>query len=148
MRILVLTALPALLATTTAAAETADSASPPTGQLVDKVVEMTNHFFDQHVELLTYDMLHLRVDAEHRAAKIAIGGGDRRLLKLRVAGNVEVVEGTARIQSRVAFAVAGKQLAVRLPNIDVGPSTYPHRFGGDRYERGVEVRLPLLRRSF
>jgi hypothetical protein len=126
-----------LLMTTTARADDA----PPTGKIVDKVVAMTNQFFDQHVDLLTYDFLHLRVDAEHRAAKIAVGGGDARLLQLRVAGNVEVVDGTARIKSRVAFGIAGKRMDLRLPNVDVAPASY-------RGERGVEVRLPLLRRSF
>lgn len=119
----------------------ADDAPPATGKLVDKVVAMTNQFFDQHVDLLTYDLLQLRVDAEQRAAKIAIGGGDQRLLELRVAGDVEVVDGTAHIHSRVSFALAGRKLDLRLPNVDVAAASY-------RGERGVEVRLPLVRRSF
>ncbi|HEY5948147.1 MAG TPA: hypothetical protein VIV40_21775 [Kofleriaceae bacterium] len=134
MRYLLLLAL----LTNTAAA---DDAAPETGKIVDKVVAMTNEFFDKHVDLLTHDMLRLRVDAGQRAAKIAIGGGDRRVLKLRVAGDVEVVDGTARIHSRVAFAIGGKQLDVRLPNVDVAAASY-------RGERGVEVRLPLVQRSF
>ena len=113
----------------------------PTGKMVDKVVAMTNQFFDQHVDLLTHDMLQLRVDAEQRAAKIAVGGGDARVVKLRVSGNVEVVDGTARIHSRVAFGIGGKQIDLRLPNVDVAPASY-------RGERGVEVRLPLMRGSF
>jgi hypothetical protein len=132
-----------LLAVLTRVAHADDAAVPDnaTGKVVDRVVEMTNQFFANHVDMLSHDMLHLRVDAEQRSAKIAIGGGDTRLVKLRVAGNVEVVDGTARIESRVAFAIAGKQMNVRLPNIDVAPASY-------RGERGVEVRLPLLRRSF
>ena len=118
-----------------------DDVPPATGKLVDKVVEMTNQFLAQHVDFLSHDMLQLRVDAEQRAATIAIGGGDSHVLKLRVAGDVEVVDGTARIRSRLAFAIAGKQVNVRLPNVDVAPASY-------RGERGVEVRLPLLRRSF
>jgi hypothetical protein len=135
MRYLVLLAL----LTNTAVAD--DAPPPAMGKMVDKVVALTNDFFDQHVDLLTYDMLHLRVDAEHRAAKIAIGGGDRRVVKLRVAGDVEVVDGTARIHSRLALGLGGKQLDVRLPNVDVAPASY-------HGERGVEVRLPLLRRAF
>jgi hypothetical protein len=119
----------------------ADDAPPQTGKMVDKVVAMTNQFFDQHVDLLTHDMLQLRVDAEQRAAKIAVGGGDKRVVRLRVAGNVEVVDGTARIHSHVAFGIAGKQIDLRLPNVDVAATSY-------RGERGVEVRLPLVRRSF
>jgi hypothetical protein len=119
----------------------ADDAPPATGKVVDKVVAMTNQFFDQHVDLLTYDLVHLRVDAEQRAAKIAVGGGDARVVQLRVAGDVEVVDGTARIHSRVAFAIAGKQIDLRLPNVDVAPASY-------RGERGVEVRLPLVRHAF
>jgi hypothetical protein len=130
---------------------TRTAAADPPPKLVDKVVELTNDFFDRHVDLLTYDMLKLRVDAEHRAAKIEVGGGSPRVAKLRVASNVEVVDGTARIKSRVALALGGQQLDLRLPSVDVAPSTYPHRFSGerdDRFERGVELRLPLLRRSF
>ena len=129
-----------LLALMTATAH-ADDPPPATGKMVDKVVAMTNQFLDQHVDLLTYDLLHVRVDAEHRAAKIAVGGGDKRLVKLRVAGDVEVVDGTARIHSRLAFGIGGKQIDLRLPNVDVAATSY-------RGERGVEVRLPLVRRSF
>jgi hypothetical protein len=129
-----------LLALMTATAR-ADDPPPATGKMVDKVVAMTNQFLDQHVDLLTYDLLHVRVDAEHRAAKIAVGGGDKRVVKLRVAGDVEVVDGTARIHSRLAFGIAGKQIDLRLPNVDVAATSY-------RGERGVEVRLPLVRGSF
>ena len=129
-----------ILALMTATAH-ADDAPPATGKMVDKVVAMTNQFLDQHVDLLTYDLLHVRVDAEHRAAKIAVGGGDKRVVKLRVAGDVEVVDGTARIHSRLAFGIGGKQIDLRLPNVDVAATSY-------RGERGVEVRLPLVRRSF
>ena len=137
MRYLLLIAL----LTTAAHADDAPPPRPVTGKMVDKVVEMTNQFFDQHVDLLTHDMLYLRVDAGHRAAKIAVGGGDARLMKLRLAGNVEVVDGTARIHSRLALGLGGRQLDLRLPNVDVAAASY-------RGERGVEVRLPLLRRSF
>ena len=123
------------------ATASADDAPPATGKLVDKVVDATNRFFDQHVDLLTLDTLHVRVDAHRRAAKIAVGGGDRRVLKLRVNGDVQVVDGTAQIKPRLAFAIGGKQIDVRLPNVDVAAASY-------RGERGVEVRLPLLRRAF
>jgi hypothetical protein len=144
MRCFVLLAtLASLTLATTAHADDDDAAAgdAATGKIVGKVVEMTNQFFDRHVDLLSLEMVQLRVDAEQRRAKIALGGGDRRLLKLRVAGDVEVVDGTARIHSRVAFAIGGKQLSVRLPNVDVAPASY-------RGERGVEVRLPLVRGSF
>ncbi len=131
----------ALLTNTAHAGDATPDTAPETGKLVDKVVEMTNQFFARHVDFLSHDMLQLRVDAEQRQATIAIGGGASRVLKLRVASDVEVVDGTARIHSRLAFAVAGKQLDVRLPDVDVAPASY-------RGERGVEVRLPIVRRAF
>jgi hypothetical protein len=120
-----------------------DLAAPPeaTGRLVTKVVEMTNGFLDEHVDRLSLELLHVRVDAEQRRANVVVGGGDARVVKLRLASNVEVVDGTARVRGRLALGLGGKQLDVRLPTIDVASVSY-------RGERGVEVRLPLVSRAF
>jgi hypothetical protein len=56
-----------------------------------------------------------------------------RVLKLRLARNVGVFDGTAQIHTHVALRIAGKRIELQLPNVDVAPASY-------RGERGVEVR--------
>jgi hypothetical protein len=109
--------------------------------VAERLVDAGNRFFASHVDLLSHDILKVRIDGERKAAKVGVGAGYRSFLALRVAGDVEVVDGTARISSRLAVALAGKQLSVRLPAVDVAATEY-------KGERGVELRLPLVRRQF
>lgn len=116
-------------------------ADPAAGEaILGKVVDATNGFFQHDVERLTHEMLVLRVDADQRSAKIGVNAGLAGF-GFHLASSVTVVDGTARISPRLALAVDGKSLDLQLPTIDVAATSY-------RGERGVEVRLPLLRRAF
>ena len=109
-------------------------------RVLAKVVDATNGFFEHHVDRLSHDMVVVRVDGEHQKAKLAVGAGLAGY-RLLVASDVTVVDGTARVTPRLALAVAGKSLDLRLPTVDVAATEY-------HGERGVEVRLPVLRRTF
>ena len=108
--------------------------------VAERLVELGNKFFDQHVDTLSHDLLTVRIDGKQQRAQIAVGG-DSKHVGLRVASNVQISDGTAHISSRLAVAIGGKRMTVRLPNVDVAPTSY-------RGERGVELRLPLLRKTF
>jgi hypothetical protein len=109
-------------------------------QVMTKVVDATNGFFAKHVDRLSHEWVVIRVDGEQQRAKLAIGAGLGGY-RLRVASDVTVVDGTARVTPRLALAVAGKSLDVRLPTVDVAATTF-------RGERGVELRLPVVRGTF
>jgi hypothetical protein len=125
---------------------TADPVPPPPPasdlgkRVVEKVVDATNGFFEHNIDRLSHDLLVVRVDANEQRAKIGLGGGIGGY-RLRLASNVQVVDGTARIAPRLAVAVAGRSIDLTLPTVDVAATSY-------RGERGVEVRLPLVRRTF
>jgi hypothetical protein len=108
--------------------------------VLEKVVDATNGFFEHHVDRLSHDMVVIRVDGEQQRAKLAVGAGLGGY-RFRVASDVTVVDGTARVSPRLALAVAGKSLDLKLPTVDVAATEY-------HGERGVEVRLPVLRRTF
>lgn len=111
--------------------------------LSERVMDQLTAFavrFDRELDVLTVDLVSLRLDPRGRGCKVRVGGGDRRLA-LRVAGDVRVEDGTAQIHARIELAVAGQAVRVNLPRIEMAATSY-------RGERGVEVRVPLLRRSF
>jgi hypothetical protein len=109
-------------------------------RVLSKVTDATNGFFEHHVDRLSHEMVVIRVDPQQQQAKVAVHAG---LLGfgVRVASNVTVVDGTARVTPRLALAVAGKSLDLKLPTVDVAATEY-------HGERGVELRLPLVRRTF
>src|SRR3954451_19848946 len=124
-----------------AIASTPVHADPVAGKaILDKVVDATNDFFAHDVERLTHEMLVIRVDPDQRSAKIGVNAGLAGY-GFRLASNVTVVDGTARIAPRLALSVGSRSVDLQLPTVDVAATSY-------RGERGVEVRLPLLRRSF
>ncbi|HUS33294.1 MAG TPA: hypothetical protein VMZ53_32550 [Kofleriaceae bacterium] len=134
-----------ILLATPALAEPLPDAPPPEEsqfgkRVLEKVTDATNGFFAHHVDRLSHEMVVIRVDPEQQQANVDVHAG---LLGfgVRVASNVTVVDGTARVKPRLALAVAGKSLDLRLPTIDVAATEF-------RGERGVEVRLPVLRRTF
>lgn len=109
-------------------------------RVLSNVTDATNGFFEHHLDRLSHEMVVIRIDPEQQQAKVDVHAG---LLGfgVRVASNVTVVDGTARVSPRLALAVAGKSLDLRLPTVDVAATEY-------HGERGVELRLPLVRRTF
>ncbi len=69
------------------------------------------------------------------------GGGDGQHLTFRLSSDVHFTEGRARIATRLDLAIAGRALQLDLPELEMAPAEY-------RGERGVELRLPLFRRSW
>ncbi len=64
-----------------------------------------------------------------------------RLMRSAAIDAVAVVDGSARIATRVRLGVANQTLSVRMPVVEVGPASY-HK------ERGVELRLPFVHKRF
>ena len=62
-------------------------------------------------------------------------------LTFRVASDWHFTEGLASVDARLDIGIAGKTLHLELPNLEMAPVEY-------RGDHGVEVRLPLFRRTF
>ena len=109
-------------------------------QLTDYFTELGNTL-GAHVDVLSKDMIGMRFDGRRRRAFVRVGMGDAQYLTLRIASDVQFTQGLARINTRVDLVVGGRQLHLELPEVEMLPTEY-------RGDRGVQVRLPLFKRSF
>lgn len=110
-------------------------------QLTDQLTELGNTL-GYHVDQLSLELVRLQFDGRRRRARIRFGSqeGDR-FLTFKLAGDVHFTHGVARVRARLDLGVAGHVVQLELPDFEMAPSSYLDR-------RGVEVRVPLFRRSF
>jgi hypothetical protein len=109
-------------------------------QLTDRLTQLGN-VLGQHLELLSHDMFVFTVDGHRRTAHVRIGGGDARVLELQVEGDLQFEDANAHVCAHVDLAFHGHALHLELPDFEMAPAAY-------RGDYGVELRLPLFRRSF
>jgi hypothetical protein len=109
-------------------------------QITDQLTELGN-FMGEHMNALSHDVLAMTFDGRRRRAFLRVGGGDGRFLAFNLASDVHFSDGKAQINARIALTVAGTRMQLDLPEMEMVPASY-------RGERGVEVRVPLFRRSF
>lgn len=112
--------------------------------LSDQITEqltLLGNLVGYHVDVLSADLIAMRVDARRRRAYVRIGAGDERVLRLRIASDIHFTEGLARVTTRIDLRIRGRNLELELPEAEVVPASY-------RGDRGVEIRVPLFRRRF
>ena len=112
-------------------------------QITDRLTAMGNTL-GFHLDQLSNDVLALTFDGRRRLAKIRFGthgSENERYLTFRVDSDVHFADGMAKVTARLELGLAGHLVRVELPDFEMVPAEY-------RGDRGVEIRLPLLRRSF
>lgn len=110
-------------------------------QQITERLTLLGNTLGEHLDALSQETLTLRFDGRRRRAHVRFGGGETQYLTFRLASDVHFTEGLARISTRVDLSIAGRALHLELPEVEMTPTEY-------RGERGVVVRLPLLRRTF
>jgi hypothetical protein len=109
-------------------------------QITDRLTLLGNTV-GYHLDVLSHETLSLRFDGRRRRAYVRLGGGESQYLTFRLASDVHFTDGLARISTHVNLSVAGRELNLQLPELEMTPTEY-------QGERGVVVRLPLLRGHF
>jgi hypothetical protein len=109
-------------------------------QIADQLAELGNTV-GTHLAVLSHEVLWMSFDGRSRRAKLHVGGGNPRYLELKLASDMQFIDGRATIYARIDLAIAGEQMRLELPEIEMVPTCV-------RGERGVEVRLPLFRQRF
>lgn len=109
-------------------------------QITDQLTLLGNTI-GQHVDVLSHDTIGLRFDGRRRRAFVRLGAGSVRYLTFSLASNIHFTQGMARIDTRINLSVAGRAYAFKLPEVEMVPASY-------RGERGVEIRVPLFKRTF
>ena len=109
-------------------------------QITQQLTELGN-FMGEHMNVLSHDMFTMTFDGRRRRAFFAVGGGDAQYLEFKVQSNVQFLDGRAMINTRIDLSVAGNAIQLELPEMEMVPASY-------HGERGVELRVPLFKRSF
>ena len=110
-------------------------------QQITEQLTLLGNTLGYHLDVLSKETLTLRFDGRRRRAHVGLRAGEAQYLTLQLASDVHFTDGLARITTRVDLTVAGRALHLELPEVEMTPTEY-------HGERGVVVRLPLLRRSF
>ena len=110
-------------------------------QVTDQLTELGN-MVGHHLDVLSYDLLALQFDGRQRRARVRFGtAAAERYLTFKFDSSVHVVGDVAQIHAHLDLGIAGYTIGLDLPELEMAPASY-------RGERGVELRLPLFKRSF
>ncbi|MGE3542761.1 MAG: hypothetical protein AB7L28_02480 [Kofleriaceae bacterium] len=109
-------------------------------QLTDELTEMGNQL-GYHLGPLSTDLVGLRFAGRKRRARVQVGSDTGQYLVFKLRSDVQFADGVARIHANVDLGIAGRTLHLELPELEMATTEY-------RGERGVELRLPLLKQAF
>lgn len=110
-------------------------------QIVDELTDLGNQL-GYHLDVLSMDLLALRVDGRRRRVHLGVGAGESGgTLAFRLGSDFHFIDGVAKVTTRIDLCIAGRDLNLELPEVELAPTSY-------RGERGVEVRLPILQQRF
>jgi hypothetical protein len=109
-------------------------------RITDHLTDLGN-LVGRHLDLLTDDMVALRVDGRANRAWLRVGGGDARYLSLHLATDWHFVGNVAEVYARLQVGVAGHKLDLALPEVELSGDSY-------RGRDAVVIDVPLLQRRF
>jgi hypothetical protein len=109
-------------------------------QITDRLTLIGNAL-GHHLDLLSHDMVQLRVDARRRRAHLRLGGGDGEGLAVRLDGDIQFGDLNAHVCARLDVALRGHAVRLELPAFEMSPVSY-------RGDHGVELRVPLFVQQF
>lgn len=110
-------------------------------QITDELTALGNTL-GAHLGALSYGELGLEVDGRHRRARVRVGSSDtERYLVFRLASDIQFAHGVALVHAKLDLGVGGHLVELELPDFEMAPTEV-------RGERGVEIRVPLIKRRF
>lgn len=109
-------------------------------RITDHLSELGN-LLGHHLDLLTDDVVRLKVNGRANRAWLRVGGGDVRFLALHLSTDWHFVGNIAEVYARLQIGVAGHKLDLALPEVELS---------GDSYhgQQLVVLDVPLLQRHF
>ena len=118
----------------------ADHAESEEDVITDHLSELGNKL-GKHMTLLSDQMFGLHVDGRGQRARLRLGTGTGHYLAFKLDSDWYFSDGKARISARVQLGLAGHELALQLPAMEMQPTSY-------HGEDGVMLELPLFERRW
>jgi hypothetical protein len=109
-------------------------------RITDELAEFGNQL-GYHLGQLSNEMLALSFDGRQRRARVMLGADDGGYLVFKLRSDVHFTHGVARINAKLDLGIGGHVVRLDIPEFEMAPTSY-------RGERGVEVRLPLIKHEF
>jgi hypothetical protein len=110
-------------------------------EIADAFTELGNSV-NQHVGELSDGRFGITFDGRRRRAFVRIDATTtERYLVFHFTGDVHFTQGVARVTAKLQLGIAGHVIDLELPDVEMAPAEY-------RGDRGVEIRLPLFKRTF
>lgn len=117
-----------------------DHAESEQDVIVDHLSALGNTFA-QRMMLLSDHVIGLSVDGRGQRARLRVGAGNDHYLAFNIDSDWYFSDGKARINAHVQLGLAGHELNVQLPAMEMEQTSY---HGDD----GVLLRLPLFERRW
>jgi hypothetical protein len=95
---------------------------------------------DEHLGILTNDVLDLELDTLHKRGRVRIRGETSRAA-VDLDSDIQWRKGGAHVSARIALRLGDHEVEIEIPEFEVRPTTVDG-------ERGVEVRVPLITGTF
>ena len=108
--------------------------------ITDHLSELGNRLGKQ-MTFMSDQMIGLHVDGRGQRARLRVGTGTGHYLAFKIDSDWLFSDGKARINARVQLGLAGHELSLQLPAMEMEPTSY---HGDD----GVMLKLPLFERSW
>jgi len=118
----------------------ADHALSLEDQITDHLTDLGN-LLGNHLDLLSHDMIGIRVDGRANHARLRVGGGNVHYLTLRVDSDWLFADGKARVATKLDLGIAGHEVELKLPPMEMSEDSY-------HGTQLVQVNVPLLERKF
>jgi hypothetical protein len=108
--------------------------------IVDHLSALGNQL-GKHMTFLSDQMIGLHVDGRAQRARLRVGTGTGHYLAFKLDSDWYFADGKARINAKLQLGLAGHELSVQLPAMEMEQTNY---HGND----GVILNLPLLERRW
>ncbi len=95
---------------------------------------------DEHLGILTSDVLEVRFDGRHRRGRVRVRGATARVA-VGFDSDVTFERGGAHVRARIDLRLGDHAVKLEIPAFEVRPTSVDG-------ERGVEVRVPLITGTF
>lgn len=118
----------------------ADHAESEEDVITDHLSELGNTLGKQMTKL-SDQLIGIRVDGRAQRARLRVGTGTGHYLAFKLDSDWFFSNGKARINARVQLGLAGHEVALQLPAMEMEPTSY-------HGEDGVMLKLPLFERRW
>jgi hypothetical protein len=111
-------------------------------RITDHLTELGNTV-GSTLDTLSYGNVGVKFDGRRRKAHMRVGTAavDEKYLVFNLEADMHFGDGTGQVQARLELGIGGHTIAFELPDFEMAPAEY-------RGDRGVEIRVPLFKRTF